>query len=166
MLGGGFLSFVLILGLISPSIQSNQKESKQASYSPGDGTYDMDAQMRDEERARGELPPQPAAAPKAQPAVNQKDQIAALLRVYECRELQDALTQEGYDVDVKVSDSALTTLVMIGPGVSHLFIRQLLADPEGRRGIKKAGFMRVNFMHDDYTVVGVYYPLTEKLAMR
>lgn len=90
ILGGAFLSFLLILGLISLSVQPNQKENKKASYTPGDGTYDMGAQMRDEERARGELAPQPTAMTPAQARAAQK----AMLDTAEVYRKTVAFTQE------------------------------------------------------------------------
>lgn len=120
---------------------------------------------KDMDRASGMRVDEPTAPAKAKAKPTGKEVAASLVRVAECKQLQDGFTQESIAADVKITNDDLSGLIIIGPAVDHLFVRQFLAGSVGRKGLKRSGFKEVEFLKSDYTPVAQYYPLTNQLTL-
>jgi hypothetical protein len=83
-----------------------------------------------------------------------------LIRAAAFHVLENKLVQMGVDATVGgIGDASTPTnqhMVIVGPGVTHLFMRQFAAGSGMRSALTKVGFLDVTFMVDKFTWVGTW----------
>ena len=107
----------------------------------------------------------PQLAKPIDPVAEKNRKREQLLRLGACAQIENALVANGYDVQVMPMRDNDRHIVIVGPPVNRLFVRQVANSGIGRR-LKQRGICKVTFMRDQFTWVGewdVFYGKIEAL---
>ncbi len=141
----------IFLLIVASALYSCYEEGKRAEQAAADEATQAAKVKKAQADFEAKLTPQQRQKREQERIKEERDLSRAnAIRLQTFRVVESSLVQMGVDATVGAIGDASTVsnqhMVIMGPGVTHLFMRQFAAEPDMRRTLLKVGFYDVTFM--------------------